>query len=665
VTTLLERLKQIKVRVPELGMVLIAGSIVTGFVLIARHFRVFQVFELVAYDRFVQMRASNPVDNRLLVIGITEQDLQRLGGKLQLPDQVYAQLLAKLRPYNPRAIGLDIYRDLPIEPGHAELVKQFKASDRIIGITRLGDEVNPTVAPPSDLPTDQVGFNDATQDVGGVVRRSILYQQTQDGEILQSFSLRLAERYLLDEGIEPQENQANDSYLQLGQATIIPLGPDDGNYVNEDVGGYQIQLNYRGRSKTIPFMSLGEILNEPIDPNLIRDRVVLIGTTATSGNDFAYTPYSSDPADEQENRMAGVVVHAQMVSQLLDAAAGKPTLFWYWSDGDEALWILSWSIVGGLLAWRIRHPLLVALSIACSLGILFIACRILFEGFGWIPLLPNTVAAVYPGMGWVPFIPPGIALLFSSGSIVTYTAQQAQQQRRMVMRLLGQSTSPQIAETLWQRRDELLENGKLPGQKLIATLLFTDLRGFSQISERHPPEVLFTWLNDYLEQMTEIIQARQGVINKFTGDGIMAVFGVPIPHDLPLEIAHDAEQAVLCAIEMADCLENLNRIWMEQERPMFQMRVGIFTGPVVVGSLGSKIRLEYGVIGDSVNTASRLESLDKERQSTACRILIARQTLEHLPDQFQVESWGALPLKGKEERIEVYEVLGKKPETND
>ncbi|MCM1981386.1 CHASE2 domain-containing protein [Lyngbya confervoides] len=630
---------------PELAMVIIASTIVTGFLVSARQWRVFELFELVAYDRFVQMRPPQPVDSRLLVIGVTEQDLQDQGGKLQLPDQVYARLLQRLLAQKARVIGLDIYRDFPVEPGHAELVQVLESSDRIIGITRLGDAKNPPVDPPPALPPEQVGFNDATQDVGGVIRRSILYQESTQGEILSAFSLLLAERYLLEEGIESQASRDNPNYLQLGATTFVPLSPHDGSYINADVGGYQILLNYRGRQTTIPQVSLGEVLNGRVDPALIRDRIVLIGTTASSGNDFAYTPFSSDREDDLEQRMPGVVVHAQMVSQFLDAALGQRALFWFWSETEEILWLSLWSLLGGMLAWTVRHPLLLALGAAAALGILFQVCLLLFLN-----------------MGWVPLIPAALGFLFSGGSVVTYTAQQAQQQRRMVMRLLGQSTSPQIAETLWQRRDELLENGKLPGQELTTTLLFTDLKGFSTISEQYPPEVVFIWLNEYLEEMTGAIQNHEGVINKFTGDGVMAVFGVPIPHESPAEIAQDANQAVACALEMQERLAQLNQRRQATHCPLFKMRVGVFTGPVVVGSLGSKIRLEYGVIGDSVNTASRLESFDKDRQTSDCRILIARQTLNYLDERYQVEAWGNVPLKGKEEPIEVFQVLGRRPE---
>jgi adenylate cyclase len=639
---LLEHLKTMKGRLPEIGMVFIASTIVTGLITGARYGRVLEIFELVAYDRFMQGRPMSMVDDRILVVAITEADLQEQGGRLQLPDAVYAKAIKNLLKYNPRAIGLDTYRDFPFEPGHQAFQDVLISSDRIIGITKIGDENNPPVAPPGALPPAQVGFNDASLDFGGILRRSVLYQESLSGEVLSSFSLLLAERYLLDDGIESKPSPLNPEFLQLGKAIFVPLKPNDGSYVRANMGGYQILLDYKGLQNTIPQVSLGDILSDRVNPDQIRDRVLLIGTTALSSNDFVYTPYSSQGLKTLSIRMPGVVVHAQMVSQFLDAAAGARSPFWFWSDTQEILWFGLWGILGGVLAWTIRNPLLLALGATTALALLFQIC------FG-----------IFLQMGWIPLVPTAITFLFTGGSVITYSAQQAQQQQRMVMRLLGQSTSPQIAETLWQKRDELLDNGKLPGQKLIATLLFTDLKGFSSISERYPPELVFSWLNEYLEEMSDVLQKHNGVINKFTGDGIMAVFGVPIPHLLPQEIAKDAQDAVSCAVEMSERLSQLNKQRDQHSLPILKMRVGVFTGSVVVGSLGSKIRLEYGVIGDSVNTASRLESLDKHRQDTDCRILIARQTLDHLDQRFKVKSWGTLPLKGKENTVEIFQVLSR------
>jgi adenylate cyclase len=622
----------------------IASVAATLLILGLRSLGTLEWLELVTYDVMMRLRPIQPPDSRILVVGITEQDIQDQGSILQFPDRAYADLLAKLWTARPRVIGLDIYRDKPVEPGHADFVKQLKRSDRMIGITKVGDERQPTIQPPKELPIDsQVGFNDVLVDRDGIIRRALFFQTEEKGEKnLASFSLQLAGRYLLDDDIEPQPSLHNPDLMRLGKATFVPLQPNDGSYVNANTEGQQVLLNYRGMMHTIPMVTFGDVLNNKVPANLIRDRIILIGSVAESAKDFFKTPFSAGQSDEQ--RMPGVFVHAQMVSQFLDAATGKRQLFWFWPDAIEGVWILGWSILGAVLAGRSRRPLFLLIATPLSLLVLGVTCFLIFLQAGWIPL-----------------IPPALGFMLSTGSMVAYMGQQAQKQQKMVMRLLGQSTSPEIAETLWQRRDELLDNGKLPGQKLTATLMFTDLRGFSSLSEHYPPEQLLAWLNEYLDEMAHIVQHHQGVINKFMGDGIMAVFGVPIAHEHPDEIKRDACNAVDCAIAMSHTLETLNQTWKSQGLPQVEMRVGIFTGPVVVGSVGSKIRLEYGVIGDSVNIASRLESLDKERQPSPCRILIAQQTQDHLGENYQFEPWGATSLKGKALQVDVFRVLGKDP----
>ncbi|MDR7922614.1 adenylate/guanylate cyclase domain-containing protein [Thermosynechococcus sp. HY213] len=622
----------------DLGLIVVASAIASTVVIGIREMGWLQPLELGAYDRLMQLRPMPGPDPRLLVVAVTEADIQRYRS-LSLPDQIYAQALKQLLKHQPRAIGLDIYRDFAVPPGHEELNRLWLSSDRLFAVTKLGDATHPTIRPPAALSADQVGFNDVTVDAGGIVRRSLLFLPDDQGNTLYSFSLRLALRHLADEGIEPRGSDADPNVMQLGQSIFTPLQPNDGGYVGADTAGYQIMLNYRGDQRAVTWVPLEDVLNGRVAPALIRDRVVLIGNIAESGKDFFYTPFSSGLRDNQ--RMAGVFIHAQMVGQFIDAGLGDRAVIWFWPNSVENVWIVLWALIGAILAWRVRHPLALATAVGTALLILLLACYGLFLKLGWVPL-----------------VPPALTLLLGSGGVVTYTAQQAQQQRQMVMRLLGQNISPEIAAAMWERRDELLKDGKLPGQRLIATLLFTDLKGFSTISEGMEPEELFNWLNAYLEKVADVVQSYHGVINKFTGDGIMAVFGVPIKRTSREGIAIDARNAVDCALALGQLLEELNREWAAQGLPQVMMRAGIYTGPIVVGSLGSKNRLEYGVIGDSVNTASRLESVDKHRQPSPCRILVAQETLEYLGDRYEVEAWGPLELKGKERKIQVFRILG-------
>ena len=615
---------------------MIASLVVTGLVLGIRQSGGLQGLQLAAYDRLMQLHPAAAPDPRLLIVEITERDIQNQG-TWPLKDGIYAQALSQLLKHQPRAIGLDIYRDLPMEPGREAFINQLKSSDRTFVITKHGSDTEVGIPPPAEIAdSNQIGFNDVVVDPGGVIRRNLLYQGDQ---YYQSFSLLLALRYLRDLGITDQPSSTNPEHLQIGKAVFKPLEPNSGNYINSDVGGYQILLNYRAAQDSFATVTLTQLLRGEVAPDLIKDRIVLIGTTSETGKDFFYTPYSSGLRDRQ--RIPGVFIHAHMVSQILDAALGKRPLFWDWPEPMEMLWIGVWSVIGGVLAWRIRNSVLLALGSGGAMVLLLGTCTLLF----W-------------NQGWVPLVAPLLTFLGTGGAVITYTAQQAQQQQKMVMRLLGQNTSPEVAETLWQRRDDLLEGGKLPGQMLTATVLFTDLQGFSTIAEQLSPNILLDWLNEYLDEMTQAVQAHHGVINKFMGDGIMAVFGVPIARENEAAIAQDAKNAVACALEMGERLARLNTHWHQQKLPDMKIRAGVFTGSVIAGSVGSKIRLEYGVLGDGVNTASRLESLEKQRQPTACRVLIAEETLQYVQDSYDVEDWGSFILKGKVEPVDVYRIKG-------
>lgn len=613
---------------------------ITATLLGVRHLGGLQPLELMAFDHLVRLRSNQTApDPRILAIAITEQDI-RTQKKWPLSDRVVAQMLQKLQAMEPAAIGLDLYRDIPIEPGRNELVAQLKQPN-VIAIQNI-DNVTGTPAPPEVSP-EQVGFNDLPIDPDNVIRRSLLFAEN-DKDFLYSFSLRLALAYLEPQRISLQDSPTHPGSPQLGKAVFLRLQPNSGGYQTIDTGGYQFLLNYRSPENVARQVSLSNLLNGSLDPNRVKGKIVIIGSTAPSLKDTFLTPYS--PALQKNHKMPGVLIHAQIVSQILDAATGTRPLFWFWPEWAEIVWILGWMVMGGILGRVTFHPLRLSIGFAIGLGACTLTCFYLFASGGWVPLAAPVL---------------GFALM--TGTVVSYRAYRAQQKQQIVMKLLGQNTSPQIAQELWQRRDRLLKSGKLPGIRLTATMMFADIKDFSTISEQMTPEELLEWLNEFLGVITQEVIQRQGIINKFTGDGFMAVFGVPTCRLEAREVEDDARAAVKCALAISDRLEEMNQNWQSRGLPVIQMRVGMFTGPVVTGSLGGKDRLEYGVIGDSVNIASRLESCEKHRQPTDCRILIGYETLVYLQEQFEVESWGPLALKGKQQMVDVYRVVGLKRKT--
>ncbi|MCC3472277.1 MAG: adenylate/guanylate cyclase domain-containing protein [Microcoleus sp. PH2017_25_DOB_D_A] len=608
--------------------------VVTGTLLGVRHLGWLQPLELKAFDLMVQLRPDAGPDPRLLVVTVTEQDIHTFK-KWPISDGVLARAIASIARLEPVAIGLDIIRDIPYEPGNAELAAQF-TNPKLIPITFIGKSEYDRALPPPNIPKARIGFNDLVIDPDGIIRRSLIFRSNGQST-LSSFALRLAFKYIDSKKIP--STLTKDQEIKAGNTVFSRLRSDSGGYQTIDTGGYQILLNYRSPENTAKTVTLTQVLEGKLDPELVKDKIVIIGVTAPTTKDVFSTPYSATASDNR--MMPGVFIHAAATSQIINAALDGKNLFWFWDEWQEMLWIAVWGAVGGCLAWRLENTINFIVS-AIALGCIL-------WGFTFF---------LFTQQGWISLASPTLAFLIAPAVIITYKYQQSKQQQEIVMKLLGQQTSPAIANALWKERVHLLQSGLLPGQRLTATMILTDLQGFSTISEKLSPEVVMPWLNEYLSAMAEEVQKHHGVINKFTGDGMLAVFGVPIPRTTPEEIAEDARLAVSCALAISACLPALNQSWIDRGLPSAKMRVGIFTGPIMVGSLGGKTRLEYGVIGDSVNIASRLESCEKDRQEDTCRILIAEETLVHIQGKFEVESWGALPLKGREQKVNVYRVLG-------
>ncbi|MEG3860028.1 CHASE2 domain-containing protein [Microcoleus sp. herbarium12] len=618
----------------DLQPLVITWLVVTGSLLGVRHLGWLQPLELKAFDLMVQLRPDPGADPRLLVVTITEQDIHTFK-KWPLSDRIIARAIASIARLEPVAIGLDITRDIPYEPGNAELAALLK-NPKVIPITFIGDSERERAAPPPNIPKKRIGFSDLFLDPDGTVRRQMIF--ITDGKSSHtSFAMRLAFKYFQTQNI--QEKFTENQEIYFGKTLFPVLQSNSGGYQKINDVGYQILLNYRSPKNVAKTVTLTEVLQGKLDPKLVKGKIVMIGVAAKTVRDIFSTPYSATSGDR--HLMPGVLVHATATSQILSAVLDGKKLFWFWDEWQEILWIAVWGAAGGCLAWRLENT------------VSFVASAIALGGILW-----GFTFFMFAEQGWISLIAPTLAFVTVPAAIVTYKYQQSKQQQEIVMKLLGQQTSPAIANALWKERVHLLQSGILPGQRLTATMILTDLQGFSTISEQLPPEVVMPWLNEYLSAMAQEVQQYQGVINKFTGDGMLAVFGVPIPRTTTEEIAEDARLAVSCALAISSRLPIMNQNWLARGLPQAKMRVGIFTGPIMVGSLGGKTRLEYGVIGDSVNIASRLESCEKDRQEDICRILIAEETLVHLQGKFAVESWGALPLKGRQQKVNVYRVLG-------
>jgi CHASE2 domain-containing sensor protein/CheY-like chemotaxis protein/nitrogen-specific signal transduction histidine kinase len=333
---------------------LVTPPSVAAFVILGECFGLFQFLEWTAIDQFFRLRQAEPADSRIAIVSIGEKDITRVG-KWPFPDGVIAELLEKVKAQKPRAIGLDLYRDLPVEPSRQALVAAFKSAPNLIGVEKA---LGQTVAPAPTLgELGQVGMADMVLDADGKVRRALISAGTRDGKIKLGLAAKLALMYLKTEGITPQPSGNNQ--LKLGKAVFVPLRRNQGGYVRGDTGGYQILLNYRGvgcRSATEPCpfasISMTDVLENRIPPGLMRDRIVLIGSIAPSLNDFFQTPYSST-LFQTPSPTPGVAIHANISSQILSAAIDGRPLLRVWPNHLNWLWILAWSVTGSAVNWML------------------------------------------------------------------------------------------------------------------------------------------------------------------------------------------------------------------------------------------------------------------------------------------------------------------------
>ncbi|MEO0458568.1 MAG: adenylate/guanylate cyclase domain-containing protein [Cyanobacteria bacterium P01_A01_bin.114] len=235
---------------------------------------------------------------------------------------------------------------------------------------------------------------------------------------------------------------------------------------------------------------------------------------------------------------------------------------------------------------------------------------------------------------------------------------QTQHDKQQLMNLLAMSVAPETAQLIWQRKQEIFEQGELAAQELTATVLFMDIRGFTTIAEKLPSKALLGWLNEYFEAMTDCIMAHGGVVDKYIGDAIMAVFGAPFPRTRPEQIQQDAIAAIQASVQMHQKLAELNQHFVNSHRPPVAFGIGIHTGALVAGTVGNRYRMNYSMFGDTVNVAARIEKMTKALSGTATyQILISDATQRHIQDRFKTQIFCSTALRGRGAETLVYKVI--------
>jgi adenylate cyclase len=403
------------------GRVALTSIVVSGLLLVLKQLSVFQGVELRTYDALIRMRNERKVDDRLLVVRITEPDLKRLQEPF-VYDDTLAQAMNKLQQDQAKVIGIDIDRSIPMPKGVArKALAQELEQPNVVAVCALSgvnadEEGSP---PPPEISEDQVGFVDFPEDPDGVTRRSLLSvppplseqphstthlcNDPNSGE-LPSFALITSIIYLeyLNKSIEPT-NEENPR-IKIGETIVDRLEGNSGGYQlsEEDMAGYSILLDYRNPTSISNRVTLGDLLDNKVDPSLVKDKIVLIGYDTIAIPDTFLTPYSAGSRDEKA-KMPGVMVHAQVVSQILSIALDGQKPIGYISEPLEWLWLIAWSVIGGLLTFRgFKQLWLVGIVELGVIALFVVTVMMAMSSFSlWLPVISPLCGLILTAIGMI------------------------------------------------------------------------------------------------------------------------------------------------------------------------------------------------------------------------------------------------------------------------
>jgi adenylate cyclase len=609
-----------------------------------------QVQRLV-WDATVFRTRAGASARSVVLVHLDEQSIAALKGQygrvFSWPRSLHAQVLRNLADAGARVVAYDILFDAPgcpasLPPPCQEDVEFARAMEdartrpgggTAVLLARDGDPPEPGPLQPGQPPAYRDSIDplpafrqNATAlaaihpapDVDGTVRKMPLLV-TMKGEVVPTLSLQAAASYLR----RPRAvERAGDGFVDLASRAI----PVDANF--------QAIINFEGppshrpdlRPGPVPALSFVDVLNGTFDQEAVKNKIVFVGLTAAGFADDFLVPTS--PAGL---KMSGVEIHAQTADMIL-----KGGYLQQQGPLSTALVILALTVVSGLILARLQ-PLVAA-------G----ATGVLFLGYVAFTVVQGARAEVSLD-GAATFtlfnsVYPGAALLVAFVVVMLYRIVFEQAEQRLTRGTMGKYLSPAVMTEVLKDPQAL----QLGGQKREMSVLFSDIRGFTSIAERMDPGALVTFLNAYLTEMTDVVFVHEGVLDKYMGDAIMAFWGAPNAQP------NHAELACRTAYHMAKRLHELQATWVAQGLPALEVGIGINSGPMTVGNVGSRIRFDYTVMGDAVNLGSRLEGINKEYGTT---IVVGEGTYRDVKDTFVVRYLDLIAVAGKQKGTAIYELI--------
>jgi len=556
----------------------------------------FQTAELKGLDILFNWRGTKVPSDKIVILSIDDRSFEELG-VFPWPRSIYAKVIDNLKGAGAKLICFDIEFANPGLSKENDILfaNAAKRAGNVVSVSTFTEDINEAKLhyKKHNLPIE-------------ILRNSLAgygfssYERDIDGFVRKA---QLFTEYN-NKIIYTFPVKILSLYLNVSEEDII-------NKVRSKYKGFKdtILINYLGPAKTFETIPFFTAIKDKKSLSIFKDKIVLIGSTTPILHDEFYTSFRLLP---------GVEIHANVMNNILK---------------DDYL-IKASDLVNDII-------LLIVIFISSFLSFKFSPFKSIIFNIGFVIIFLIIAFYLFINNYWINTSTPLWAVVFSYTANVAYKAVTEGKKRKQIKNMFQRYVSRQIVEELLKDPDKV----SLGGKKERVTIFFSDIRNFTTLSEKLKPEEVVNLLNRYFTEMTSIVFKYGGTVDKFIGDALMALFGAPVKGP------NDEEAAVRAAIEMREKVKELNNIW-----PL-EIGIGINSGDVVVGNIGSGQQMQYTAIGDAVNTASRLESLTKEYKAV---IIISHTVYEKVKDLILVKDLGEVSVKGKAEKVRAYEVLGLK-----
>ncbi len=573
--------------------------------------------EYSARDILMRLRGKEAPSDDIVIVAIDDESFSGTGFQWPWPRSYFAKIVDQINAGGGKVIGVDIFLS---EPDHiesndlefADALGRSPAAVNVLQIIKNGDEQFSSLTLVQPLSPyrnvlDGVGITSFIRDEDAIIR-SMQAFDSYNGEMYYHWAFEVARLYL---GVEMPSNPTSTSLQFNGKRVPLNAG--------------QLLVNFTGPAGSYPTYSaynvaLGDVLEQ--NPDAFRDKIVLIGATTVTLQDIYPTPFST------KIPTSGVEIVASTIDTLISGT--------YITQASTWISFLI-TVLAGLLAYAISFSKRPSLTVT-----LLLAGMASYLAIAFIVFIRQRYV--------LPVVAPQIMLFLG---VVLPTLEQAVSQeleKRRVRSLFSRFISPEMVDQMMATQDLSSLN-----KRSDISIIFSDIRGFTTLSEKLTPEEVVALLNPYLEAMSKMIYKHGGTVDKYEGDAIMAFFGEPVPYK------DHAVRAMRASLDMRKALTELKDQWAKEGRPSkIEMGIGINSGEVFVGMVGSEQRINYTVIGDNANLASRLQDLTKTYDWP---ILISESTYQHVKDEFDCEFADAVTVKGKTKAVNVYKVLGYKGAT--